>query len=1263
MLPEHASAACPALVPGAPAARALQAQQPGADAASTAAAAAAGTHSCGAAEVSRDVLQSQDVTVPAAPQSVHHSSAQEADRSDTAHVAHEPARASHSVSALHHRGAEHGKAGDATSTSHATVSNLQAIAGHNSVVFAAGTQPGGVCKDTSITKVPAGTPAVPDSSQANTDEWDPSSHVAVLESTQAKHTAHDVRTRDHARAQQPTSHDAGAHAASQPPAGPAGTDAHSAQVHKASLNAAPAAAAAAAAAAAPVPALPAVQPAPPAHVTGSFNAAAKSSASQQMQSLPAAETANVVADVDDEGEWVGWGADQSTQPQPVLHSAAANVPEPVAPAHVASIVDDEDDDFFAQLQGESAGVAPDSQERSSAQLAQPQLQQSGSGRHGAGVLASPGSQSRAGSEQRPWAPTPRAGSMSQRSSASQQALPAAHVGAPFGSHAPSPAASSVQGEHALQRQSSHTNQHVSWSAASHDAHQHQQVPDGAQPPIHQKASCGHAVSQGQQGRSVPNGMVQPCADGQTHPATGNNWHAPSAQQPQQPTPRGGSSALLRANSSGISVGHTPTAPPATLGQIKTQPQPVPRSATAAQSSWHAPQSEHGLGHAAAAVGPAVAEPEEDDFFGSLGDDAAPPHQQSAVIAGSPRNMHETSTLAAMAASDAETGADLTAPEQVGGSAATPAAAEQSTPAASYVTSPTAAASPAAPDAADHQADSVQAAADREVAAYEAGEPWWCEEWGCWLSACSVYYHDGAVWQRVDEYEANAAEAAAAAAAAATDLAAVPAADIDASVAEASGLQVVDPRTGEGGVPYNDADGGATAAADSSGGYAHAGAAGTAQLPAWPNQQDGTDHAAAQQVANGAVSSDEQHSAAVAQIGPSAGHSTQGMHPLQHSDGDDVFGTFGASDTNAQAISQPLEQRVNHANEWPNSEQTQQPDTSTAQSNDWHAGLQQHPTHVPWQPPTAPTASAGASPPHQLQPPVTHHSPPSASQTTPPQHLGSQQATQASAHQRQPSAPWQPRGAFQSTPAARSGLAHSARLQATAQPPAASPATAPTTAAAPRSVAEARSSSAGRPPLRRIAFGIGGRAALIDTPCASYPAASARIAVCTTATAASTIAGNRIATASPMLQAGRLKDWPGPLSERSGNPKALAACAETRAAEAQTAQLVSVAVLWRLLGVMVMHKGCLVGAGQSGKVGGASAAVLDVLTAAYSGGQSNSVLLPDFAMTGADANAALQHIEAALLQGQSESALQAALQAKVCCVRYWTLDFQHDKVKF
>ena len=136
-------------------------------------------------------------------------------------------------------------------------------------------------------------------------------------------------------------------------------------------------------------------------------------------------------------------------------------------------------------------------------------------------------------------------------------------------------------------------------------------------------------------------------------------------------------------------------------------------------------------------------------------------------------------------------------------------------------------------------------------------------------------------------------------------------------------------------------------------------------------------------------------------------------------------------------------------------------------------------------------------------------------------------------------------------------------------------------------------------------------------------------------------------ATALLSAARLKDWPGPLSDRGGNAKALHALATARATEAMQRRAVAVAVLWRLLGVMAQHKGCLVGGARSGKEAGASAAVVKVLHDAYGGARPVSSIRPGFAMAPAGCNEAVQAAEAALLNGDANAALQIALDAKVC----------------
>ena len=223
--------------------------------------------------------------------------------------------------------------------------------------------------------------------------------------------------------------------------------------------------------------------------------------------------------------------------------------------------------------------------------------------------------------------------------------------------------------------------------------------------------------------------------------------------------------------------------------------------------------------------------------------------------------------------------------------------------------------------------------------------------------------------------------------------------------------------------------------------------------------------------------------------------------------------------------------------------------------------------------------------------------------------------------------------------------------------------APVDAHAPRTTRDALISSAGRPPVRRVAFAVGGRVAVIDHTSPTYDVPDPRIALCTL-TSAHGVAARSATPAAPAkapAQASVLKaitEWPGPFSERAPNASKLAASIAARAATADAASKRALAVLWRLLGVMTKHKGCLVGHdpsdGNGG--GGASAAVLRVLTEAFGDGVDKSAsgsarLKPGSAMTppAVEAAAAAKAAEAALLAGDKEGALRIAMQARVCFI--------------
>jgi hypothetical protein len=495
------------------------------------------------------------------------------------------------------------------------------------------------------------------------------------------------------------------------------------------------------------------------------------------------------------------------------------------------------------------------------------------------------------------------------------------------------------------------------------------------------------------------------------------------------------------------------------------------------------------------------------------------------------------------------------------------------------------------------------------AALVAGEPWYYEEWGCWLSACSTFYHDGseAGWQLVAEYNANTAGGG-------SELLGTQGADRGAG--EAGVLKLaVNESTAYGGVGSAAAAGGAHCLGDAVLGYGGA----------WGEWVDATaagTAAACADIPHGAVNGwEEGEGDFFEQM-----HVAEGRCPAHASLDSGRMAPFAAATT---PVSEPQGATSSH---------------SVA-------------THMPWGVEVVPGGSVHQTVPAPANAPVqgglhtVHAAPasrwkPSAVNSVIGTAAQLPVAQQSHHHQPPPMAAWQPpqnphATQSQATPCVGehvgARVSFEPGLVAT-----------PTHTVAPRSVREACASSAGRPPTRRVAFGIGGRAALIDTPSPSYSTASPRISLSSIACLPHSIAHLQVDVATGTAVAMKLKSWPGPLSERSVTTKSLSSFVDARASDAQRDGNVAMAVLWQLLGVMVRHKGCLVGGVLSGKGISASAAVLETLTAAYGGSSCTSRLNKGFGMAvcGQEGAEAVQQVEALLLKDQKEDALRLAMSAQV-----------------
>jgi Sec23-binding domain of Sec16 len=731
--------------------------------------------------------------------------------------------------------------------------------------------------------------------------------------------------------------------------------------------------------------------------------------------------------------------------------------------------------------------------------------------------------------------------------------------------------------------------------------------------------------------------------------------------------QGSGAALASAVSKAFSrqsVGHTPRAPPASLGHIRThlsaqqaerfsvQGQPVPaarQSATQRTSGERIHTSEQ---HVAEAAG------DTEDFFGSLDLDTAPHDAGHSPYPGH-STAHAADTADAAAHASSTTPVGLTERDASQPDAASALGADQALPSAhgadhhAEALAGAAIASSTGAGAAEHKqhTDSVSAlgqSTDHESAAYEAGEPRWCEEWCCWLSACSQYYHDGVSWQRVDQYgieQAAADQPQADAHAALNGAASAVQQAVNAEPAwGGSSEQALGQRAAERSPAGQHVEEAAALPADQQLPQSSMPSAAALAAQPWPEHAPAVDAAAAWPAA------DADH-AAPGDASPHAGwcddvdffeqmHVAEGRPPAR------------------PAQQQPQQQQPSPpAPALPAAPSRSAPPGHVKTSDTRHAG---HASAADPRASQLPSLGAPHRPESLQMPPASRWqrpSVPAAASIGPRQHVSAPTAWQPPVQAGQPPdvsaavRALRPTPYMPSHPAMRAGAVpkhanvRNAPLVAQ-QNELASACAAPSNAHAPSSVCDACTSNAGRPPLQRVAFGIGGRAALIERVQRAYGGSNPRVALCSIAFLPSVIARSTLPVAASLFSASRLKEWTGPLSERSGNPKALAAFAEARAAEAQTRGQTSLAVLWRLLGVMAKHKGCLVGGTLSGKGAGAAAAVLEVLNSAFGGACAASALNPDFAVAGPSGAAALQDVEAALLRGRTEEALQVALQAQL-----------------
>jgi hypothetical protein len=257
------------------------------------------------------------------------------------------------------------------------------------------------------------------------------------------------------------------------------------------------------------------------------------------------------------------------------------------------------------------------------------------------------------------------------------------------------------------------------------------------------------------------------------------------------------------------------------------------------------------------------------------------------------------------------------------------------------------------------------------------------------------------------------------------------------------------------------------------------------------------------------------------------------------------------------------------------------------------------------------------------------------------------------------APWQARGTPVSSPVPPAYLRPGAfQSQASWSPQQALPrtASAPVHTHAPRTVRDALTSGAGRPPICRLSMGIGGRVAYLGRPAPTYDHPDPSITLCPLSFAHYVAAGMP-APATHQKQPSALvckhiTDWPGPMNERAPASKQLAGCISASAKAAAAVGNHSLATLWCVLGVMAQYKGCVVGGEGEGKGPSASAAILKVLREAFGPAEgsctstarlcSGCSLMPP----AVDAAATARQAELALLAGDKESALQITMQGKV-----------------
>ena len=503
-----------------------------------------------------------------------------------------------------------------------------------------------------------------------------------------------------------------------------------------------------------------------------------------------------------------------------------------------------------------------------------------------------------------------------------------------------------------------------------------------------------------------------------------------------------------------------------------------------------------------------------------------------------------------------------------------------------------------------------------------GEPYWYEEWGCWVSACSLFYHDEAsgTWQAIPGQQVEVAQVAEDASAC----------TLDASHSQASVH---------------------TAGAEHSTGASHH--LTPLDLPQSHVHAPGSSASekvspSSSRVINAGATHYEadQPQDAVSQIHSLApGPQQQGTFPLF------------ADDQNAvghPAVPSPY---------WPAAQE--QGNATSYVSQQAHAGL--------WQP-QQPSVAAAPSGPVPMVPAVPQYMPTYPQQVS----LEAPNLHQVPVSCLRVASCWMFGAstkecvlqAMSGQPDLPTGAPH-------AGAPAPYSATAPQvpqSAAAPRSVNDAMYSNAGTPPRAFVSFGVGGRCC-VHKP--SPPTAGYGNSVSDGQTETTGITD--VASLPKVLQSGSadmpaaaisgkkdswpssfrakeahptsnlLRDWPGPMATSTPAGKQIATATEARAKACEAAGQVGHALIWRLLGVMAKNKGTTV----DGAVKGAQpeADILQLLkssldlmgatsTAEDIVQQINSWVAHD------SSTACLCNIEDLLVSGRRSEALDAAKAAKV-----------------